>query len=768
MKQLEEQRSSSIRPKLRAQRRSRLAWCLGASVMAGLLGACGSESSGDPRLDKIAQKVTAADSASATAEQTTVSADPTLAADSSTALGALPSSQTALPGASITKYVDALPTFSASRVDGTRAVSVSMVEFQQKILPAAFYAGLPSAFRAGTYLWGYKLNSNAPSWPAITIEAKKGVATTVTYTNALRQPNGSPPLLQQYLTVDQTLHWADPLNLDARSHCQNGPPLAPACTRPYVGPVPVAPHLHGAEVMSAFDGQPDTWFTPGNGPRGPSFVSNVYGYTNTQEATTLWFHDHALGATRLNVYSGLAGIYLLRDTRDTGAPNNSIGLPAGPYEVELLVADRQFDTRGQLLFPDGSPSGLNGDPPNPELHPYWNPEFFGDVIVVNGKSWPFFNVEPRRYRFRVVNGSNARFYEFALQRADGAPGPALWQIGSDGGLLDAPVKLSDATNPTSPKLLLAPGERADLIVDFAGAANQSFTLINTANGPFPDGDPVDPATSGQVMQFRVNQRLVGRDTSLNPAVPAVSTSVLRAAPIVDIKPTSQRPPDAQRQLVLVEVEGEGGPEMVLLNNSHWNGLRAGNGAPIPGSRSNGVINATESPRVGSTEVWEIANLTEDAHPIHLHLVQFQAISRRHFDRDAYRSAYDATFPGGTFNGVTHAPGEFIPGFGPPQTYTAANADSAIGGNLAFSPFFDASAAAPAANEQGWKDTLRMNPFEVTRIAVRWAPQSVAAAAVHAGQNLFAFDPTSGPGYVWHCHILDHEDNEMMRPYLVSP
>jgi len=244
-----------------------------------------------------------------------------------------------------------------------------------------------------------------------------------------------------------------------------------------------------------------------------------------------------------------------------------------------------------------------------------------------------------------------------------------------------------------------------------------LTLINTANGPFPDGDPVDPNTSGQVMQFRVNQRLAGTDRSFNPAAPATS---LRRSAIVDIKPTAQRPADAQRQLVLVEVEGEGGPEMVLLNNSHWDGLRDGTTTPIPGSTTNGAVSATETPRVGSTEIWEIANLSEDAHPIHLHLVQFQAISRRHFDRDGYRAAWDAQFPGGTFAGVTYAPGEYIPGFGPPTTYTTPNADGALGGNLALSGFFDSPAANVDANERGWKDTLRMNPFEVTRIAVRFA------------------------------------------------
>ena len=189
---------------------------------------------------------------------------------------------------------------------------------------------------------------------------------------------------------------------------------------------------------------------------------------------------------------------------------------------------------------------------------------------------------------------------------------------------------------------------------------------------------------------------------------------------------------------------------------------------IPGSVSNGHgISATENPQEGATEIWEVANLTEDAHPIHVHLVQFQVINRQMFDRDAYRAAWDATFPGGTFNGITYPPGTYIPGFGPPRNYLTANTAGGIGGNIAFTPFLQGNPTPPPAEEGGWKDTIKMLPFSITRIAIRWAPQSVAAGGVHAGQDLFPFDPTNGPGYVWHCHILDHEDNEMMRPYLVA-
>ena len=216
--------------------------------------------------------------------------------------------------------------------------------------------------------------------------------------------------------------------------------------------------------------------------------------------------------------------------------------------------------------------------------------------------------------------------------------------------------------------------------------------------------------------------------------------------MVNIKPTAQRPADRTRDLILVEVEGDGGPLEVLLNNSHWNGNREGTTTAIPGSVSNGRgLNSTENPREGSTEVWEIANLTEDAHPIHVHLIQFQVINRQTFDRDGYRAAWDATFPGGTFNGITYPPGTYIPGFGPPRNYLTANTAGAIGGNIAFTPFLQGTPTPPPADEAGWKDTIKMLPFTITRIAIRWAPQNVPAGGVVAGQNLFPFDPTNAAG-----------------------
>jgi spore coat protein A, manganese oxidase len=718
--------------------------------------------------------------------------------------------QTPLQGTSIPRFVDPLPTFNGRRVDGTATVNVNMQEFQQKVLPASIYASLAAPYNAGTYLWGYNINNGGASWPGRTIESKQGITTTAIYTNSLVDTK-----LQKLLTVDQTIHWADPLGTTTANNCVNGPPLAQPCTQPYAGPIPAVVHLHGNEVFSQYDGHPDAWWTPGFAQKGKSFATNTYNYPNAQEATTLWFHDHTLGIVRLNVYAGLEAFYFIRDGRDNGLANNPITLPSGNQEAELLLADRQFDTNGQLYFPaSDNPANLNGPPGNPDKHPFWIPEFFGDVITVNGKSWPSMEVQPRRYRFRFVNGSNARFYimqMFNQQGVDmhqnGAPGPAIWQIGSDGGLFNAPVKLDDPANGPnacagSPIgnnvdvragakcLFLAPAERADVIVDFGGQAGKTFTMKNFAVIPFPSGSPTgfgapDATADGLVMQFKVDLPLQGTDTTFNPAG---SHPALRAAPIVNIKTIA---PNKKRQLILVEEEGDtanpdgpgspvddGDPVESLINNTKWNGNREGTTIVVPGSTSNGHgVSATETPQEGSTELWEVANLTGDAHPIHIHLIQFQVISRQTFDVDSYLTDWMAAFPGGTFNGFNFPPGIYIPGFGPPLTYNVLNSAGALGGNLNFdaAKYLQQGACAggacplraPEPVDGGWKDTIKMFPGEITRIAVRWAPQDIAANATTAGTDYFPFDPTGGPGYIEHCHILDHEDNEFMRPMLIA-
>lgn len=384
---------------------------------------------------------------------------------------------------------------------------------------------------------------------------------------------------------------------------------------------------------------------------------------------------------------------MLRDPQDkleNSMGNSAPVLPSGKYEVPLVIQDRSFNKDGSFYF------GAEGV--NPSIHPFWEPEFFGNTIMVNGKVWPNFNVERREYRFRVLNGSNARFYHLTLSNLK-----TFTQIGSDGGYLPAAVKLKS--------LLLAPGERADILIDFSGVApGTSIILKNDAAAPYPDGDKADSQTVGQIMQFTVPAN------AEKPILPSTLPAKLNHIPKLT-------PNEPDRILTLNEVEGEDGPLASLLDGQKYS-------API-----------TEMPKVGSTEDWLIVNMTADTHPIHLHLVQFQLISRQAFDENKYTQDWIA------LNGT------------PPLTKPTKA--------LSVSKYLIGKPAGPALNETGWKDTVRMNPGEVTRIRVRYAPLDAKPQDAKPGVNLYPFDPAVGPGYVWHCHIVDHEDNEMMRPYTVS-
>ena len=669
--------------------------------------------------------------------------------------------QTAIDPTTIPKWSDPLPTFVGARVKAFlhRKLAINNLELQQKILPASIYSALSAPYSNGTYVWGYSVNDGrktyGPNYPAFTIETRRHITTKVSYSNSL-----SNTQLQKYLTVDQTIHWADPDNMGMM------------CRMPYTGPVPVVTHLHGGEVPSASDGGPDAWFLPNFTKRGPAWtyggVTSEYTYPNDQEATTMFYHDHCLGATRINLYAGLVGFYFIRDEYDTGIPGTGLNLPAGPYEIEMAIQDKMFDTNGQLLFPDGSgvnadgssPAGLSGGPPNPDMHPYWIPEFFGDVIVVNGKSWPYLNVEPRRYRFHMVDGANARFFNLTL------PELKFWIIGTDGGLLDKPIQ----TNT----LFLGPGERADVIVDFASVKGQEIIMTNDAPSPYPMGDIPDPNTNGVIMKFIVGQTVTGfKDRSFDPAKQGAK---LRGC-LPNLPPAIVRLSDAngglnpkvkinkRRMLTLIEIPGDNGPLAPILNNTGWDGKR-NDGTAVPDFKQLGPNYLSELPQVGATEQWDIINLTMDAHPIHLHLVQFQLINRQNFnlgvdfdtdtvDPNGYRALYDSSFPGGNF----------IPFYGPPLAYNTLNGANAVGGNPDVTPFLQGQVEKPQPWEIGWKDTFKMLPGQVTRIVVRFAPQDLNINAAKAGKNSFKFDPTTGPGYVWHCHIVDHEDNEMMRPYI---
>jgi spore coat protein A len=332
--------------------------------------------------------------------------------------------------------------------------------------------------------------------------------------------------------------------------------------------------------------------------------------------------------------------------------------------------------------------------------------------------------------------------------AKGTNGPVITQIGTDGGMLDSPVKIDPNTGA---KLFMAPAERADIIIDFSQVASGTvLTLMNDAVAPYPSGDSVVVGTTDRIMQFVVNGQMIsssdqtktGTDKSLVP-------NSLKSSPnvkLTDFAGNLKTTPDKIRQLTLNEIEGPGGPLIVILNNSRYNSMAG------PGQFSK----VTELPVEGTTELWQIINTTEDAHPIHLHLIQFQVVGHQAYDLDGYVNTYQSSFAN-----------PYTGGEGPPFAYDVKNADGAVGGNPAVGPYLQGSVIPVVANERGWKDTYKVLPHEVTTFIVRFAPVTFPLTTP-AKSLLFPFDPSKGPGYVWHCHILDHEDNEMMRKYYMMP
>lgn len=557
---------------------------------------------------------------------------------------------TVLDPASLTKYMDALPIPGVMPEAAPNYYEVGAYQIQQQL-----HSQLPP-----TTVYGYGVSEATASYPGPTFVVRRGVPISVKWINHLPATH----LLDD--AIDPTL------------------PRAMTTTG-----VPIATHVHGAEVEPQSDGGPNTWFTANFAETGPDFTQEVHTYVNTQLPATIWYHDHAFGYTRHNVYAGLAGYYIITDPG-----NEPAGLPAAPYDMGLCIQDRMFTTDGQLWYPNVGET---------EVHPKWIPEFFGDAILVNGKVWPYLNVEPRKYRFRFLNGAQARFFSLALaNRVTSAPGPAFYQIGTDGGYLAEPVLLNDPGNPHSPRLLMAPGERCDVVVDFSAyTPGTEFLLKNTAKAPYPSGDSPDPQTVGQVMLFRVVPLTAPDPSSIPPLLATVNRLTN---------------PSVTRVMTLNEQANEEGPTAVLLNGMTYD-------AP-----------ATEYPTLGSTEMWEVVNMTADTHPIHLHLVQFQLLNRQKVNGRRYEMAFSAVNP--VLGGTTYTP-----------------VDPA--------PYLKGKPVPADPNERGWKDTFRMNPGEVTRILVRFSPQDDSPA--------YAFDATAEPGYVWHCHILEHEENDMMRPFhVVAP
>ena len=489
---------------------------------------------------------------------------------------------------SLAKFVDALPVPSIARAAGQRVHPA----YPNRSLP--YYRMEMQAFRAKlhrdlppTPMWGYNGSSPGP-----TIETRRGEPLLIEWANALPT--------KHFLPIDHTIHGAE-----------KDKPLVRAVT-----------HVHGARVPAGSDGWPEDWYIPGK--------SVQYHYPSVQDAATLWYHDHAMGITRLNIYAGLFGAFNVHD-----GDEQALNLPSGDYDLPLILCDRLIAKDGQLYYP------VSDDPSAP-----WVSECHGNAVLCNGKLYPYFEVEPRRYRLRLINVANTSFFDLSLSH-----GHAFQQIASDQGLLSAPLERS--------RIELYPAERAEVIVDFSGMDGQSLQLRQQSEG---------------ILEFRVRDR-GNKDTSV---LPAVLRPVARIAPASAIR---------DRQLALGEQDDASGNAMtMLLDGKMWSD-------PI-----------SEKPRQHTTETWSFVNITGDAHPIHLHLVRFQIIDRRPFDLFAWNAHRIVKYTG--------------------------------------------PAEAPPPHEAGWKDTVRTDPGMVTRIAMR-------------------FDGEPGR-YVWHCHFLEHEDNEMMRPYELLP
>ena len=602
---------------------------------------------------------------------------------------------------------------------------LSVRQFRQEIVPGD-----------ETTVWSYVVDGmpGTFNYPAFTIEAKWRRPVVVTWVNGLVDASGDP--LEHLLPVDPTLHWANP---PGGEHGRDARPTFETTPERYRGPVPIVTHVHGAaRIGDESDGYAEAWYLPDSPAIPASYATEgtwyaffrdkataasngwgyageawgagqaVFSYPNDQAAATLWYHDHTLGMTRLNVYAGPAGFYLIRGgpgdrvvDRRTGtlaklpgpAPRRGDRADKRYREIPLVIQDRSFTSAGELFYPDTRAlfDGYGGPYlPDTPISPIWNPEFFGNTTVVNGKAWPRLTVEKRRYRFRLLNGCDSRY--LILRFSD--PRVRVWQIGAEGGFLPRALDLNAVADGT---ILLGLAERADVIVDFAGVpANEEVFLLNAgpdepfkgfnADGSLSDGeggslDPADPRTTGQVMRFDV--------------VPSATADESTPPEHLRLPMPAYPSGGAARRLAIIEEEAEIGGEMYVTA-----GLlgRVVDGKAMAAMWADPI---TENAARGATEIWQIANTTADVHPIHIHEVMFQVVNR--------------------------------------QPITVSEEDHRI--------TVAGPARPPEPWESGLKDTVNAYPGEVTRVRMRFEREG---------------------NFVWHCHIVSHEDNEMMRPYRIGP
>lgn len=462
------------------------------------------------------------------------------------------------------------------------------------------------------------------------------------------------PTIEAMHNVDTYVTWKNHL---PSKHILPWDPTIPTAIPTTKKGIPTVVHLHGSIGEPESDGHAESWFTNRFAEKGPTWSKKTYHYHNFQQPGNLWYHDHAMGLTRVNLLAGLVGAYIIRHP-EVEAP---LGLPFGDeFDRILMVFDRSFRTDGSIY--------MNSTGNNPSIHPQWQPEYFGDAIIVNGKAWPRLTVRRRKYRFRIINASNARFFRFFFTN-----GLQFIHVAADSVYLEEPV----ATNET----LLAPSEVADVVVDFSKSKSNTVVLANNANYPFPDGDPVNEA-NGKVMKFIIKQNQEV-DTWRVP-------KKLIAYPSPDLSSVSQT-----RYIALYEyVSDTDEPIHLFINAKSYE-------EPV-----------TETPKEGTTEIWNVINLTEDNHPLHIHLGLFvvmdqtKLINIEQFKacmmklNDAIKCQIDKY---------------------------------ARGKKLKVQP-----------QEKGWKNVYKMTPGYLTKIVVRFA-------YIHTNAS-YAFDATAEPGYVYHCHV----------------
>ncbi|NUS17712.1 MAG: multicopper oxidase domain-containing protein [Streptomyces sp.] len=438
-------------------------------------------------------------------------------------------------------------------------------------------------------------------------------------------------------------------------------------------------HLHGAITPPDADGHPEDTFRPGG--------SMTYRHPNTQQAGHLWYHDHAMGITRLNAVAGLAGQYLLRDAYDTGAADNTLGLPSGAFEVPLVLADRRFHADGSLNFRTSRavPQG------------HWEGAMLGDTMTVNGTVSPYLRVARGFYRLRVLNASNARGYRLSFTGR-----MPFWVIGADGALLDAPARTTSVR--------IAPGERLDLVVDFGALAAGDHVDLTNDQQESPDAvAATGVAPVADVLRF-IGTGVPGFRT---PPPSRLRGGPGRPAPL----PALARPTAPRRIVTLTPARVPGYPPAgMTMDNLLYD---------------DGPLTA---PRQGTVELWEFVNASPQVHPMHLHLVHMRVVDRRRLDVEAYVRANPR------------------PALGTPWRPSP-------------DPYLLGSPEPPAAWETGLKDTVACPPATVTRVLVRFPTATDLGFDPDA-----AFTALNGmrlQGYVWHCHILDHEDDCMMARYRLT-